>query len=66
MRLFTISNIRCFQNLYRSFDNFDKPVHLDSKQKIIRPFPGFKMFLKPKSQKPVLYKKANALDRDQG
>ena len=60
MRLFKVANIKYYQNLYSSFDNFDKA------KSSLKPFDGIRMFVNPKLQKPILYRKANALDPDQG
>lgn len=59
MKIFVLNNVKYFQNIHKSFDNFDSMLA----QKI-RPFAGIKMMLNPKVQKHVLYRKADALDRD--
>lgn len=61
MKVFVLNNIKYFQDVYTSFDNFDQMLS-DS----IRPFSGLKLLLNPKLQKNILYRKADALDRDQG
>jgi hypothetical protein len=56
MKVYVLNNFKYFQNLYKSFDQFDQKIN----GKIIN------QMLNPIHQKPVLYRKANAVDRDQG
>ena len=44
MKIFVLNNIKYFQNIYKSFDNFDSML-----AEKIRPFAGIKMMLNPKS-----------------
>ena len=42
MRVFKAANIKYYQNLYASFEEFDKAKYS------LKPFPGIKMFVNPK------------------
>lgn len=68
MQLYVLNNIRNYINLHAAYDQFSVPLPFTNSATngSIKAFSGIKYLANPKSQKNVLYRKANAVDRDQG
>ena len=68
MRLFVMNNVKYFQNMYQGLSNFIDPLNQSIGQKSVElsGFGGMNMVFDPREQKSILYRMANALDKDQG